>query len=433
MVWAPGPNAEAPGATAETFIVQGTNLDATRAAVEGVGATITHEFGIIDGVAAALTPDQLDRLRRDQRITSTFDNGAVATAGGVAGGSPAAYVHYPELVGAEQLHTMGYTGQRDITVAFVDSGMAAIAELQKDTSGVGRMAGRYNAMKDQEGPHNDNYGHGTHVASIIFNTDYADDGSGRRNSIAPNAGALSVKAFNGQGQGTYADVLRGLDWLLAHKDERNIRVVNLSFSAEPQSHYWDDPINQAVMRLWEAGVVVVTSAGNTGPDAMSIGVPGNNPYVITVGAMSDNYTPGDASDDVLASFSSAGPTVEGFVKPDIVAPGGHMVARGRVKSNLAKQHPEFHDQGSYFMMSGTSQATAVVTGIVALMLEQDPYLTPDEVKYRLMASARPAVNPDGTLAYSVFQQGAGMVHAFDAVFGGVSGFANRGLDVAADL
>ena len=89
--------------------------------------------------------------------------------------------------------------------------MAAIAELQKDTAGKGRMQNRYNAIKDQEGRHNDNYGHGTHVASIIFNTDYADDGTMRRNSIAPDVRAVSVKAFNGSGSGTYANVIRGLD------------------------------------------------------------------------------------------------------------------------------------------------------------------------------------------------------------------------------
>ena len=99
-----------------------------------------------------------------------------------------------------------------------------------------------------------------------------------------------------------------------------IRVLNLSFSAAPQSHYWDDPINQAVMALWQAGVVVVASAGNTGPDAMTIGVPGNLPYIITVG-VSDGMTPQTFDDDYLASFSSCGPTAEGFVKPEIVAPG----------------------------------------------------------------------------------------------------------------
>jgi len=311
--------------------------------------------------------------------------------------------------------------------------MAAIAELQKDTSGKSRMQKRYNAITDLEGKHLDKYGHGTHVASIILNTDYADDGSMRRNSIAPDVRAISVKAFDQYGVGTYANVIRGLDWILANKDQYNIRVLNMSFSAPARSAYWDDPINQAVMRLWQEGVVVVASAGNKGPEAMSIGVPGNNPYVITVGAMSDNYTPADPRDDVLASFSSAGPTAEGFVKPEIVAPGGHIVARSRSKSRIATEHPQFHDHDKYFTMSGTSQAAAVVSGVAALILDANPGLSNDDVKCRIMAAARPAIDGNGALAYSIFQQGAGMVDAYEAVRGSATGCANRGLDIDLDV
>ncbi len=145
------------------------------------------------------------------------------------------------------------------------------------------------------------------------------------------------------------------------------------------------------MEAWRAGIVVVASAGNRGPSAMTIGVPGNIPYIITVGAMTDNYTPADGSDDYLASFSSAGPTVEGFVKPDLVAPGGHARALMDQATTLANAHPDFHDGGQYFQMSGTSQAAAMVTGVVALMLEASPQLTPDEVKFRLMDTANPAL------------------------------------------
>jgi serine protease AprX len=133
------------------------------------------------------------------------------------------------------------------------------------------------------------------------------------------------------------------------------------------------------MAEWRAGIVVVASGGNTGPESITVGVPGNVPYIITVGAMTDNYTPDDPTDDYLASFSSAGPTVEGFVKPDMLAPGGHV--RG------------------------------------------------------LMASARPAAYHDGNgdLFYTVFQQGAGLVNAYDAVHSNIAGSANRGLDIDADL
>ena len=103
-------------------------------------------------------------------------------------------------------------------------------------------------------------------------------------------------------------------------------MLNLSFGAAPQSYYWDDPLNQAVMAAWRAGIVVVASAGNDGPDPMTINVPGNVPYVITVGALTDSNTPYNYADDKLASFSSTGPTYEGFVKPELVSPGGHIKA-----------------------------------------------------------------------------------------------------------
>ena len=159
---------------------------------------------------------------------------------------------------------------------------------------------------------------------------------------------------------------------------------------------------------------------------MTIGVPGNVPYIITVGAFTDNFTPADPFDDYLASFSSAGPTVEGFVKPDVVAPGGHVLGLMPVSAQISQQHPAFQSSPDDFTMSGTSQATAVVSGIVALMLEQNPDLTPDQVKHRLMASARPAQNPDGTLAYSIFQQGAGLVNAFAAVYAAIMELRTRG-------
>ena len=156
----------------------------------------------------------------------------------------------------------------------------------------------------------DQHGHGTHVPSVILNSQKPGNSSGSYNGIAPDAGLVAVKALDASGQGTYADVVRGLDWILQNKDLYGIRVANLSISAEPVSHYWDDPLNQAVMALWQAGVVVVASAGNTGPDPMTIGVPGNVPYVVTAGAMSDGVTPEVPGDDFLTSFSSAGPSIE---------------------------------------------------------------------------------------------------------------------------
>jgi len=212
----------------------------------------------------------------------------------------------------------------------------------------------------------------------------------------------------------------------------------MSFGAPPQSYYWDDPLARAVMKLWQAGIVVVASAGNGGPGAMTIGVPGNVPYVITVGAMTDSITPRNPGDDKLASFSSTGPTYEGFVKPEIVAPGGHVIAVLSGSTTIGKAHPSFlgtngYLGSSYFYMSGTSMSAAVVSGVVALMLQDQPDLTPDQVKCKLISSAHPAVDSSSNLAYSVFQQGAGEIDAYAAVLNQKADCANSGLDIAADL
>ena len=108
--------------------------------------------------------------------------------------------------------------------------------------------------------------------------------TGKVYGIAPNANLVGVKAFDQNGRASYADVIRGIDWIVANKSTYKIRIINMSFSSPPQSYYWEDPLNQAVMRAWKAGIVVVAAAGNTGPNPMTIGVPGNVPYIITVGA-----------------------------------------------------------------------------------------------------------------------------------------------------
>jgi subtilisin family serine protease len=278
----------------------------------------------------------------------------------------------------------------------------------------------------------DGHGHGAHVSSLILSNRHTR--GGKYNGIAPDADLVSIKAFGDDGSGTYLDVIRALDWVVNNKDQYNIRVLNLSFSAPPQSYYWDDPLAQAVMRAWQAGIVVVAAAGNTGPGAMTVGVPGNVPYVITVGAVSDNETPGDMTDDFLTEFSSAGPTVEGFIKPDAVAPGAHLMGLMPPNSQLAQNHPEMYAGFDYYYsLSGTSQATAVTSGIVALVLQANPSLTPDDVKCKLMSGAHAAVDANSNPAYSVFQQGAGLVNAYDAVYSTGAGCANQGLDISLDL
>ena len=113
----------------------------------------------------------------------------------------------------------------------------------------------------------------------------------------------------------------------------------------PSRPYWADPYNLAVMAAWKAGIVVIASAGNDGPDPLSVGVPGNTPYIITVGAFTDNYTPDDMGDDYIPPFSAAGPTLDAFVKPDVIAPGAHVSSLMRNNSYLATAIPGKPDPG----------------------------------------------------------------------------------------
>ena len=410
-----------------SLLLQG-DTRALSAAVEQVGGEITHRLPIINALGVRLNASELESLEALPVSFRRYQDVKVHTA--TIEGSGVPYLDFPALIDADDLHSMGIDG-RGVTVAILDSGFQRDEELQRDPEGNMRKLAEYQAMTDTFGKALDRFGHGSHVASIILNSEASLDG--KFNSVAPRVSAVGVKAFGPQGTGSYGDVIRGLQWILDNRETYNIRVVNLSFSATPRSRYWDDPLNQAVMKLWQAGVVVVASAGNRGPDPMTVGVPGNLPYIITVGAMTDNYTPANPYDDRLASFSSAGPTAEGFVKPEVVAPGGHLTGHTRVRSTIAKQHPEFHSFDKYFTMSGTSQSAAVVSGIAALVLQEHPELTPDEVKCRIMASARPAVDEQGELAYSIFQQGTGLVNAYRAVFNDVTACANNGLDIEADI
>jgi serine protease AprX len=447
--------AGATDAGAQRYVIQAADSAQARGAVNQVGGTVVAELGIINAVGAELSGAQADALRqqgslrvfvdgklevRGKKTATTSSSSTTTTTSYTRTSSSdgtlqfsevqraflsyAEYTH-PALVGAPEAHKAGNTG-KGVTVAVVDTGLW----WESDTMLSKAPKFRYDATS---APQNDDpNGHGTHLSSII--------GSNRMASnmvyegIAPNADIGAVRAFNYDGSSSYISAIKAIDYVVKNQKAQNIRVMNLSFSATPQSYYWDDPLNQAVMKAWQAGIVVVAAAGNDGPNPMTIGVPGNVPYIITVGAMTDTNTPTNGADDRLASFSSTGPTYEGFVKPEVVAPGGHIIGSMPFDGWIPSLHPDsMMDSERQFKMSGTSQATAIVSGVVALMLAKDPTLTPDQVKCRLMASARPAVGSDGKVAYSVFQQGSGLVNAMAAIKSTASNCANQGLDITADL
>jgi serine protease AprX len=420
----------------KSHIVQGVDVDTVAALVQRYGGQVTSRLEIVQGVGAILPVEAVAALLQEDAIRAVTRNGEVRLVG--SAGTPGSKkdnwpaTDYPDVVGADVTWEQGVTG-KDITVAIVDTGVAWHPGLFRDVNG--KVVKRIIAWKDfvsgSRVPVDPN-GHGTHLVGVMANTHIGADGEW--NGVAPGVNIVAVRVLDRQGYGTYETVLKGIQWVVENKDTYNIRVLNLSLVAPVQSPYWADPLNQATMQAWAAGIVVVAAAGNGGPDPLSIGVPGNNPYVITVGAFTDNYTPYDWNDDYIAPFSAAGPTLDGFVKPDVVAPGGHIVSTMMPGSYLLRQYKENKVSQFYFSMAGTSQSAAVVSGIAALVTAAHPELTPNQVKYRIMSTAFPWVNLETSDAlYSVWQQGSGRVNAVDAVFTDASGEANYGMDLAADL
>jgi len=344
--------------------------------------------------------------------------------------------HYNAVAGVDALQRNGITG-RGVTVAVIDSGLWDDPALVKDTKGKPRVLARYDAINNSasDGVF-DASGHGTHMTSVIAHsgaTTHQGEPTGTFKGVAPDVSLVSVKAFDVEGQGDFLDIVRAIQWVVDNREAYNIRVLNLSFAARPRWHYWLDPINQALMHAWASGITVVAAAGNEGPDSMTIGSPGNLPFIITVGAVTDSWTPADKNDDYIPDFSSRGPTPSGHIKPDIVAPGGHITGLTRPGSSLTRDHPEYLLGTGELVMTGSSQAAALVSGVAALLLQLEPDLSPDDIKCKLMTSAEPAINRDGLFAYSPFQQGSGYVSATRAVTLGERGCGNAEMDISVEM
>ena len=322
----------------------------------------------------------------------------------------------------------GVTG-RGIGVAIIDSGITNYHDdLYRSASGYSsRRVVYFKDFTRDVSPNlwfnevqSDDYGHGTHVAGIIAGSGY--DSGGRRVGVAPGARLLGLKVLDSYGQGYVSDVIAAIDHAIAVRYTHNVRVINLSVASGVFESYWHDPLTLAARRAAEAGIVVVAAAGNLGLDsngrAQSGGItsPGNAPWVLTVGASSHQGTV-RRSDDIVGDFSSHGPTWLDFAaKPDIVAPGVGIESLSDPSSTLYGLLKPFLLSGvipvgykPYLSLSGTSMATPVVAGTVALMLEANPALTPNAVKAILQYTAQ------SRSGESVFAQGAGFLNAKGAV------------------
>jgi parallel beta-helix repeat protein len=305
-------------------------------------------------------------------------------------------------------NAIGYDGS-SVGIAVFDSGIAPHSELGNRLQGSIDFTGESPILTNPV----DGFGHGTHVAGII-------GGAGLRwqgdfSGVAPGVNFLSLKVIGDQGTGQTSDVIEAINWVIENKDTYNIRAANLSLGHPAVESYAADPLCQAVRAMVDAGIVTVVSAGNLGkmPDHPELwgGItsPGTEPSAITVGAINTQGTISH-TDDIATTFSSRGYTQpDQIIKPDLVAPGNEIISLAAPGSYIQVQYPEFQIDSDYMSLSGSSMATAFVTGAAALIVDANPDLSPTQVKTLLLLSAIKMTLPH------IFEQGNGFLNAYTAI------------------
>ncbi len=365
-----------------------------RAIVRAHHGRVTDRLPAVKGFAVKLPARQASALRLDTKVRNVTLNSRVRTTAVDAG---ALGTNFPKTVGADQAWALGYTGA-GVGVAVIDSGINGDMPDFKNADGTSRVTNVVaNPGATRPG---DEVGHGTHVAGIIGGNSLTrtDANRGVYMGVAPEADLVAVKTADDAGNSTVLDVINALQFVVEHKDDLNIKVVNLSVSSDTPGSYTEDPLDAAVEFAWHAGIVVVVAQGNRGDAADAVQyAPGNDPFVISVGAVDEGNTPA-AADDKLAYFSSRGVTQDGLNKPDVVAPGARIVAPLAIGSAFGKLAPATSLVGdAYLSIGGTSMAAPVVAGAAALLLQARPDLNPDQVKALLTANVNPTADKNAEI------------------------------------
>ena len=420
-----------------------------RRRLEAHGGRLLKDHAIISALSVRVDAHGLDALVSDPDVESVSANVDVVPSGGgnkrKSSGSDSTSTSttsdYSSVV-SELKQALGlgnwFTGS-GVTIAVIDSGLAPTADF------TGRIIGAYDFTNGQWGTPvlpSDEYGHGTHVAGLIGASGAVS--SGIYAGVAPGIKFLSLKVLTKNGGGKTDDVISALQFAVANKDLFNIRVINLSLGHPIYESATTDPLVQAVEAAVRAGIVVVVAAGNHGTNRETgvtgyagITSPGNAPSAITVGASTASNTV-SRGDDRVAAFSSRGPSwYDGIAKPDVVAPGTALLSDESDGSTLATAYPSLvvsSTNGKLMKLSGSSMATGVVSGLVAIMIETHdfaacqryqlskqtklyvppPALTPNVIKAILQYSATPLRDANGT-RYDALTQGAGEVNGVGAL------------------
>jgi serine protease AprX len=371
----------------------GVTPSSARSAVRAEGGRVFGALPIINGLAARITAASAVALSHRDGVRVVSLNAAVKKNAGTVGGIDTSLIQtsYPDSVQAPKAWSTA-TG-KGVGVAVVDTGIAGtLPDFRTSASDSTSRVVATVATNPYATTDNDSYGHGTHVAGIIAgnstNRPSGDPLKGHYVGVAPDANLISVKVADEQGDATLLDVIYGLQFAVDNKSTYNIRVVNLSLESTQAQSYKTDPLDAAVEAAWFNGIVVVAAAGNRGTASDAVNyAPGNDPYAIAVGGVDDQGTK-NTIDDAIADWSSRGTTQDGFAKPDILAPGAHIVSNLAPNSAFASMCPSCIVDGQYIRAGGTSMAAPMVAGAVADMLQARPGLTPNQVKAAVLANGR---------------------------------------------
>ena len=379
-------------------------------AVRRLGGTVGHELWIVNGFAARLPKSAVSALESVPGVVNVTPNRTVQVHGQYGAKSGVASAVYTDVTKASKAWSVGATGQ-GINVALIDTGVNTEGDL------AGKVLHAEDFTPEQD--YQDNYGHGTFVAGLIAGS--GANSAGAVMGEAPDAKIVSVKIAGRDGSTDVTRLLAALEWVVTNKDAYGIRVLNLSIGTDSNQSYRIDPLNFAVERVWNSGIVVVVAAGNHGTAPGSVSKPGDDPFVITVGS-SDDHTTDSQKDDTLAPFSGVGPTAtDGVAKPDVLAPGKSVVSTRSPGSTIDISNPLSEIGSTYFKGSGTSFSAAIVSGEAALILSRNWSLNPNQVKRRITSYA------DLLPGVPASAQGVGVINASDAVAAKITSEANQGI------
>jgi len=409
----------APGQVVSVIVQENGNSNLPQTNVENLGGRISGSLSIINAFSAEMTAEAAVELSRLEAVHWVSLDAKVASSGCSQCIDTKNLVNsYNSTIRADKVwNDSPYLQGQGVGVAVVDSGINPNGDLYTNT-GVNRQIANVRFNTDYNQNTSDGYGHGTHISSVIGGD--GSDSNGKYIGVAPMVNVINVKVSNDDGSARASDVIKGLEWILNNKNAYNIRVVNISFNSTVAESYHTSPLDAAVEILWFNKIVVVVSAGNQANGILY--PPANDPFVITVGATDDKGT-ASMNDDVVTSFSAYGTTSDGFIKPDIVAPGKNIIARiVNMNMGIPNVHPANIISNAYFKMSGTSTSAPMVSGAVAILLQSEPNLNPDQVKYRLMSTANTTWN-----GYDSTEAGAGYLDIFAAVKTSTSETANTGI------